>query len=42
MAKKILIIKIEKEESVSYYDRKELEVKKISLCNENNPLPNKY
>lgn len=39
--KKKLIIKTE-EELVSYYDRKELEVKKMSPHNENNPLSNKY
>lgn len=40
--KKMLIIKTEEEELVSYYDRKELEVKKMSPYNENNPLSNKY
>lgn len=40
--KRILIIKTEKEELASYYDRKELEIKKMSPCNENNHLFNKY
>lgn len=45
MAKKknsILLIKTEREELVSYYNRKELEIKKMSPCNENNHLFNKY